>query len=151
MALRIIAFALFAIPLFACTPMPKQWPEETFGSPGGYVKTLKIAPPPDICDPDAYINGYRHGYMLSWNQEIKKILDMYGSTLRQNPQDAKAKADSEFYMGKLFDLGNVDQEENRYGFVPSTPDCEFRSNNFGRRQGTIDSVRDVGALKPPAR
>ena len=141
MNLKIIYCVCISMILFACTPV--KWPEViTFGSPGGYIKTIKLAPPPNICDPDTYINGYRPGYMMSWNREIIEKLNMYGEALRLNPQDAQTKSRAEFYKSKLFDLSNVYQKENRYGFVPSSPECEFH----GRERGMNDAARDVEAL-----
>ena len=141
MNLKIIDCVCISMILFACTPV--KWPEViTFSSPGGYIKTIKLAPPPNPCDPDTYINGYRQGYMVSWNQEIIEKMNMYGEALRLNPQDAQAKSRAEFYKSKLFDLNNVYPEENRYGFVPSSLQCELH----GRGRGMDDAARDVEAL-----
>ncbi len=141
----LLCFAL-SIALMACTSM--QWPEETFGSPGGYVKTMQVVPRLDICSPDGYINGYRFGYMTAWNEEITKKVDTYASVVKQNPQDASAQASYRFYQAKLFKLDNINQRENRFDYVPPSVTCESDSYAMGRGHGIKDATRDVDALRP---
>ena len=142
-------FALcLSLALPACTSM--QWPEETFGSPGGYVKIVKVIPRMDSCSPDSYIEGYRFGYMTAWNQTITKQIERYDSAIKQNPQDSQAQLKYKFYQGKLFKLGNINQAENRYDYVPPSVTCQSDSYAMGRGHGSTDAIRDAGALKPTA-
>ena len=146
MRLQTYILLCFVPAMLACTSsMP--WPEETFGSPGGYVKTVKVTPPLDSCAPDAYINGYRYGYMMAWNQAITKNLEIADAALRQNPHDSAAQANRRLYQAKLFNLGNINQVENRFDYVPPSVACESTSYVQGRGQGEKDAIRDVAALR----
>ena len=137
--------ACLALLLTACAST--QWPQENFGSAGGYMKTVPVEPPPDTCDPDAYIDGYRSGYMPGWNRAIADKMELYRAGAKQNPPDAKSKAAYEFYSGKLFDLKSVDEKETRYGFVPPSVECEFHSYSLGKSRGAKDAARDLDALR----
>jgi hypothetical protein len=143
-----LLIACLALSLAACATM--EWPQETFGSPGSYTKTVKVEPPADTCDPNGYIDGYRSGYMLAWNRAIADKMDAYRAAARQNPPDAKAKAAYDFYSGKLFDLQSVNQKETRYGYVPPSIECEFHSYSVGKGRGEKNAARDVDALQLPA-
>ena len=146
MRLQTYVLLCFAPAMLACTSsMP--WPEETFGSPGGYVKTVKVTPRMDSCAPDAYINGYRYGYMMAWNQAITKNSEIAAEALRQNPHDSTAQANNRLYQAKLFNLGNINQAENRFDYVPPSVVCESNSYALGRGQGEKDAIRDVTALR----
>lgn len=145
MKLKTLFAINLSLALFACTPI--QWPVETFGSPGGYMRKVEVLPRMDICDPDGYINGYRYGYMMTWNQEVTKYLQAYDAVLSQNPKDSKALAKSSYYKKRLFKLDNINQKENRYGFVPPSVTCESDSYATGRGQGIRDAIRDAGGLQ----
>jgi len=142
-----LPFAGLALLLSACAPW--QGPQESLGSPGSYMKTVTVEPPPDICAADAYIDGYRAAYMRAWNQEIANKMALYRMAATQNPPDAHAKAAYGFYSSKLFDLKSANQKETRYDFVPPSIECEFHSHTLGKSRGNKEAVRDIDALKPP--
>ena len=135
--------------LQGCSTAPMQWTQETFGTPPGYVKTFNMVPRLDSCDPDAYIDGYRFGYMTNWNQTISKSMESYDLSLKQNPQDHQAQSKYAFYKSKLFNMDSVNQKETRFGFVPPSVTCESDSYAMGRGQGSTDAIRDAEAIRAP--
>ncbi len=146
MNLKLIVCIGSVLGMQACSTAPMQWAQETFGTPPGYVKTFNMVPRLDSCDPDAYINGYRFGYMTNWNQEITKSVEAYDSALKQTPQDSQTQAKYKFYKSKLFNMDSVNKKETRFDYVPPSVTCESDSYAMGRGQGSKDAIRDVNAL-----
>lgn len=139
-----VAASLPAMLLSSCAQF--DWPEETMGGPGGFVKTVQVIPPRDVCDINAYINGYRSSYMLNWNKELEKRIDGLKPELERNPQDASTKARYDRYKSLIFDLKTINDKETRFGFVPSSVECEIHSNTLGQGHGRKDAAKDIDEL-----
>ncbi|SAK72134.1 hypothetical protein AWB79_04051 [Caballeronia hypogeia] len=54
-------------------PAPPAPPGEQrimVGTPGGYHLMVKTTPPKQVCDNDAFADGVRYGYALTWNRLV---------------------------------------------------------------------------------
>jgi hypothetical protein len=40
------------------------------GTPNGYHLMVKVSPPGQVCDDDAFADGVRYGYALTWNRLV---------------------------------------------------------------------------------
>lgn len=83
-------------------PVPAGPPGEQrilVGGSSGYHVTLKLVPPSQVCDTDAFADGVRYGYALTWNRLVL-----------EQARDAGAKAPPK----RKFDAVSVQSHEDQY-------------------------------------
>jgi hypothetical protein len=86
----------------ASAPVPAGPPGEQrimVGSPPGYHTTLKLVPPSQVCDNDAFADGVRYGYALTWN---RLVLEQARNPGAKTPPKHK------------FDAASVQSHEDQY-------------------------------------
>lgn len=84
----------------------------SLGDASGY-QAVNIAVPGDssVCDQGAYTDGFKTGYVQSWNQLVDGRGNMFRLNLQNRPKDATAKQNYELYRTKKIvyrDAGNKD-------------------------------------------
>lgn len=53
------------------------------GTANGYHLMIKTTPPPQVCDGDAFADGVRYGYALTWNRLVGEDMRNGGKAKRK--------------------------------------------------------------------
>jgi hypothetical protein len=116
-------------------PVPAGPPGETrivVGGSGGYHVTLKLVPPSQVCDSDAFADGVRYGYALTWNRLIM-----------EQARDSGAKTPPK----RKFDASSLQSHEDQYKIQwngnERTNACAADGYLIGRIVGTHQASVDL--------
>jgi|GEM_PF-2133570 len=158
---RVMLATTVAATLAACAPLP-QLPTiggraVTLGPPGGYQEpNVTVAIPPDACNADAFIEGYKAAYYLTWNQFVGPKEGIYQTQAQQRPGDARVAWNLSLYKGKRFNLNGYDDRATIYG--PQnlvSPDyalrCAAISYQKGKNAGTAAAMQAYKQLEAQER
>jgi hypothetical protein len=58
----------------ATPPGPPGEQRVTVGGGNGYRVTIKVMPPSQVCDNDAFVEGVRYGYAATWNRLLAEAV-----------------------------------------------------------------------------
>lgn len=164
---RLILAATVAATLAACAPLPKlpQLPTIggravtlTLGPSGGYQEpNVTVAVPPDACNADAFIEGYKADYYLTWNRFVGPKESIYQTQAQQRPSDARVAWNLSLYKGKQFNLNGYDDRAAAiYGMQNLvSPDyalrCAATSYQKGKNAGTAAAMQAYKQLEAQER
>jgi hypothetical protein len=116
-------------------PVPAGPPGETrivVGGSGGYHVTLKLLPPSQVCDNDAFADGVRYGYALTWNRLVM-----------EQARDSGAKTPPK----QKFDASSLQSHEDQYKIQwngnERTNACAADGYLIGRIVGTHQAGVDL--------
>ena len=154
-----------AVALAACAPLPPLPPlpgmqpaarSVALGPAGGYQQpnvTVQVAA--DACNADAFIEGYKGDYYLTWNQFVGPKEGIYQQLARQQPSDARVAWNLALYKGKRFNLNGYDNKTSVYGMQNLTSQdyairCAATSYQKGKNAGTAAAMSGVTPPVPAA-
>ena len=139
-----------AVALAACAPLPPL-PQPAgrsvdLGPAGGYQQpnvTVQVAA--DACNADAFIEGYKADYYLTWNQFVGPKEGIYQQLARQQPSDARVAWNLALYKGKRFNLNAYDNKTSVYGMQNLTSTdyavrCAATSYQKGKNAGNAAAM-----------
>ncbi len=90
----------------AVRPAPETQRFFTIGT-GGWQVRRPVSVPGDVCDMQAFEEGYTTAYMRSWNQRIGNRDQVFLAMVKRNPKDPVARHNFELYKDKRFDLRGI--------------------------------------------
>jgi hypothetical protein len=68
------------------------------GTAGGYHRTLKVTAPSQVCDQNAFADGVRYGYALTWNRQVtEETLNGGGKSSRRRFDSAAVHSQDDQY------------------------------------------------------
>ncbi len=155
-----------AVALAACAPLPPLPPlpgmqpaarSVALGPAGGYQQpnvTVQVAA--DACNADAFIEGYKADYYLTWNQFVGPKEGIYQQLARQQPSDARVAWNLALYKGKRFNLNGYDNKTSVYGMQNLTSQdyairCAATSYQKGKNAGTAAAMSAYKQLEAQER
>lgn len=120
---------------FVGPPVPAGPPGEqriVVGGANAYHVTLKLVPPSQVCDNDAFADGVRYGYALTWNRLIM-----------EQARDSGAKTPPK----RKFDASGLQSHEDQYKIQwngnERTNACAADGYLIGRIVGTHQASVDL--------
>lgn len=161
---RLLPIAI--VVLAACSPLPPLPPlpgmqpasrSVVLGPAGGYqVPNVTVQVAADVCNADAFIEGYKADYYLTWNQLVGSKEGIYQQLARQQPSNARVAWNLALYKGKLFNLKGYDNKTSVYGMqnLISTDDavrCAATSYQKGKNAGTAAAMNAYKKLEAQER
>jgi hypothetical protein len=66
------------------------------GTPNGYHLMIKTTPPSQVCDSDAFADGVRYGYALTWNRLVGEDVRNGGKAKRKFDASAVHSQDDQY-------------------------------------------------------
>lgn len=66
------------------------------GTANGYHLMIKTTPPPQVCDGDAFADGVRYGYALTWNRLVGEDMRNGGKAKRKFDASAVHSQDDQY-------------------------------------------------------
>ena len=157
--ITVLALAACA-PLPSLPPLPGMQPagrSVALGPAGGYQQpnmTVQVAV--DACNADAFIEGYKADYYLTWNQFVGPKEGIYQQLARQQPSNARAAWNLALYKGKRFNLNGYDNKTSVYGMQNLTSTdyavrCAATSYQKGKNAGTAAAMSAYKQLEAQER
>jgi len=157
-----------AVVLAACAPLPPLPPlptlpgqqaarNVTLGPAGGYQQPNVVIPVgSDACNADAFMEGYKADYYLTWNQFVGPKEGIYQTNANQRPGDARVAWNLALYKGKRFNLNGYDNKTAVYGMQNLTSSdytvrCAATSYQKGKNAGTAAALQAYKALEAQER
>jgi hypothetical protein len=116
--------------------------------------TVQVAA--DACNADAFIEGYKADYYLTWNQFVGPKEGIYQQLARQQPSNARAAWNLALYKGKRFNLNGYDNKTSVYGMqnltsTDYTVRCAATSYQKGKNAGTAAAMSAYKQLEAQER
>ncbi|KMQ80877.1 hypothetical protein BPMI_00377c [Candidatus Burkholderia pumila] len=85
------AFAKATIAAVGAAPaLPSGEQRIVVGTANGYHRALKVTAPSQVCNQNAFADGVRYGYALTWNREISDEMRSAGGKSTRRRFDATA-------------------------------------------------------------
>lgn len=132
----------------AVRPAPETQRLFTIGT-GGWQVRRPVNIPGDVCDLQAFEEGYAAAYMRSWNQRIGNRDQVFLAMVKRNPKDPVARHNFELYKDKRFDLRGI----RAVPYAPKTDEswrltnaCQADSYLAGQNANTEAANEDYRAL-----
>lgn len=125
----------------------------TLGEANGYQATnLSVPADRDVCDQTAYMDGFKTGYVQSWNQLVDGRANLFRLNLQNRPKDTAAKANYKLYHGKKIVYGDAGTKEVLYGVKwdasgKITNFCQSNSYTKGKNAGLTAASNDFRTLQ----
>lgn len=126
---------------------------QTLGDAGGYQPVnLNVPGDKDVCDQTAYLDGFKTGYVLSWNQLVDGRATLFRLNMQNRPNDAAAKRNYSVYQGKRIIYGDAGSKESLYGVKwdssgKITNFCQSNGYTKGKNAGTTAASTDFRSLQ----
>lgn len=158
-ATKITLMAAAALALSACVQLPTLPGAQpvassgVMGPPGGYQQPWTAVPTaPDACNSQAFMEGYKAEYYLTWNRLIGPKQGMFEMQAKQRPADPVVAWNASLYKGKLFNLQGYDNGQSRYGMhnITSTDylkRCAATSYQKGQNAGGAAALQGFRELE----
>lgn len=165
-ATKITLMAAAALALSACVQLPTLptlpgaqpvASSGVMGPPGGYQQPWTAVPTaPDACNSQAFMEGYKAEYYLTWNRLIGPKQGMFEMQAKQRPTDPVVAWNASLYKGKLFNLQGYDNGQSRYGMhnITSTDylkRCAATSYQKGQNAGGAAALQGFRELEAKER
>jgi hypothetical protein len=132
----------------AVRPAPETQRLFTIGTGGWQVRRL-VNVPGDVCNLQAFEEGYAAAYMRSWNQRIGNRDQVFLAMVKRNPKDPVARHNFELYKDKHFDLRGIRAVQ----YAPKMDEawhlstaCQADSYLAGQNAGTEGANEDYREL-----
>ncbi|KND60223.1 hypothetical protein BVER_00215c [Candidatus Burkholderia verschuerenii] len=106
------------------------------GSSGGFHRTVKATAPSQVCDYDAFADGVRYGYALTWNRLVSEDARNAGGKSAKRKFDASAVHSQD------------DQYKIQWDGKERTNACASDGYLIGRVVGTHMAGVDMDGVKP---
>ena len=155
-----------ALALAACGPLPQlpQLPgmqpdfrSVALGPDGGYqLPNVPVQIAADACNAEAFVEGYKATYYVTWNQFVGPKEGIYQQLARQQPKDARVAWNLALYRSKRFNLNGYDNKTSVYGMQNLTSSnyalrCAAVSYQKGQNAGTAEAVAAFKRLETQER
>lgn len=116
---------------------------------GGWQVRRPVSIPGNVCDLQAFEEGYGAAYMRSWNQRIGNRDQVYLAMVKRNPNDPVARHNFELFKDKRFDLRGI----RAVSYAPKMDEawhlsnaCQADSYRKGENAGIEAANEDYRAL-----
>jgi len=113
------------------------------GDGTGFQPVLRVEIPGDVCNRQAFIDGYKDNFVKYWNQNVFTKIMQLDSEAVLKPKDANVKANRSMYKEHMIGTKNVRDHMQDYplDFSVNADNCAFRGYQKGQSAG-IDAVRE---------
>lgn len=126
---------------------PSQVTVAVWGDGSGYQPTFAIDVPPDACDSEAYVDGFKDSFISNWNPTIRTKYDLFRLRAMNNRKDAAAVANRDMYQAKLIGtkrgyVSNLSKYQPKYGMRSNLEMCQQNSYYSGKQAGAAAVLRE---------
>ncbi len=119
------------------------------GDGSGYQPALNVAVPAGVCNQQAFIDGFKDSYLVSWNQQVGTKVAQYTAEASQAHASAAAKQNLALYKARMIGAKKYVGHAMDYKLDVSSfnaDNCPYRSYQKGQSAGMDAVASDWKAL-----
>lgn len=121
---------------------------------GGWQVSERVQIPDDVCNPAAYVEGYKSSYMIEWNRVVVGKANLFALQAKSVNRGTSAEAahNLELYRGKVFNLRGHNDQSAQYGpqglvSQDKKIQCSALSHFKGKNAGSTASLEAIRKLE----
>ncbi len=124
---------------------------QKLGDEGGYQPVnLSVPSEPGICDRTAYMDGFKTGYVNTWNKSVSSSATNFRLGVELHPKDTAAKHNYALYKNKqiIYSSGKESLYVAKWDDQGNiTNSCQSSGFMSGKHNGNTAGSADLGALQ----
>lgn len=111
------------------------------GDGTGFQPVLRVEVPGEVCNQQAFMDGYKDNFVKYWNQHVFTKIMRFDSEATLKPKDPNVKANLAMYKERMIGTKNTRSHFQDYPLNVNyaADNCPFRSYQKGQSAG-IDAV-----------